>query len=112
MIKNKIHPTNVISGIKLASKKAQEFLKNELRIKTETLGKDALVNVAKTSMASKVLGPESDYFGNIVVDALLQVKALTNSGKEKYSVKSVNILKQHGKSAKESQLVKGMFNIF
>lgn len=106
LIKNKVHATSVISGYKLACKKGIEYVKDKLRIETSGLGRDALINVAKTSMASKVLGPESEYFGNIVVDAITSVKSVSASGKDKYSVKSVKILKVHGKSARESQFVK------
>jgi len=72
------------------------------------LNDEALVNVAKTSMASKVLGPESDFFGKMVVDAINAVKT-GDAAKEKFSVKSVKILKIHGKSARESMFVKNGF---
>jgi len=107
LVKNKIHPTNVIAGIKLAAKKAIEYIKSDLQIKTDTLGKDALINAAKTSMSSKILGSEADFFAKIVVDAVSNVKIITPSGKEKYPIKSINILKQHGQSVKQSALVDG-----
>jgi T-complex protein 1 subunit alpha len=107
LVKNKVHPTNVIAGIKLAARKAIEYIKSDVQIKTETLGKDALINAAKTSMSSKILGSESDFFAKIVVDAVTNVKTITPSGKEKYPIKSINILKQHGQSVKQSALVDG-----
>lgn len=107
LIKNGIHPTNVIAGIKLSAKKSIEFIRSDLQIKTDTLGRDALVAVARTSMASKILGSDSEYFGELVVDAVQNVKVITSSGKERYPIKSINILKQQGKSARESVLVDG-----
>jgi len=107
LIKNGIHPTNVIAGMKLAAKKSIEFIRSDLQIKTDTLGKDALVNAAKTSMSSKIIGAESEHFSEMCVDAIQNVKVITGSGKERYPVKSVNVLKQHGRSLKESALING-----
>ena len=73
----------------------------------DTLGKDALMNAAKTSMSSKLLGSESDFFAEMVVAAMSNVKLLTAAGEVKAPVKSVHILKTHGKSSKESVLVDG-----
>lgn len=56
LVKNKIHPTTVINGYRLACKEAVKHLNDQLSLKTDTLGKDSLVNVAKTSMASKIIG--------------------------------------------------------
>lgn len=43
----------------------------------------------------------------MAVDAMLAVKTLTPRGDIKYPVKAVNVLKAHGKSARESIFVKG-----
>ena len=49
---------------------------------------------------------ESDLFSKIVVEAMQNVKQTGIDG-AKYSVKAVNILKCHGKSILESQLING-----
>lgn len=43
----------------------------------------------------------------MAVDAMLAVKTVNNRGDIKYPVKAVNVLKAHGRSARESLFVKG-----
>ena len=98
---------------------------DQLSIKVDSLGRDALVNCAKTSMSSKIIGrsepcgglysvththlftSDDDLFAPMAVDAMLAVKITNNRGEIKYPVKAVNVLKAHGRSARESIFVKG-----
>ncbi|KAM0753296.1 T-complex protein 1 [Meredithblackwellia eburnea MCA 4105] len=107
LVKNKIHPTTVITGYRLACKEAVRYMTEQLSVKVDALGKDCLINVAKTSMSSKIIGADDTFFANMAVDAMLAVKTINPRGDIKYPVKAVNILKAHGKSATESIFVKG-----
>ena len=107
LVKNKIHPTTIITGFRLALKEAIRFINEVLSLDVDSLGKETLINIAKTSMSSKIIGADSDFFSKIVVDSLLAVKTANSKGDVKYPVKAVNILKAHGKSARESILVQG-----
>ncbi|EGG09737.1 uncharacterized protein MELLADRAFT_47340 [Melampsora larici-populina 98AG31] len=107
LIKNKIHPTTIITGYRLACKEAIKHIQDQLVIKVENLGKDTLLNVAKTSMSSKIIGSDDEFFAQLAVDAMLAVKTINPRGEVKYPVKAVNVLKAHGKSALESIYVKG-----
>merc|ERR1719160_2149894 len=89
-------------------KESIKFIKGELAIKTQTLGRDVGFNIAKTTLSSKIFGRESEFFANLAVDAMTMVSSTNpESGKTVYPIKSVGILKQHGKSFKDSQLMNG-----
>ncbi|KAK3934661.1 T-complex protein 1 subunit alpha [Diplogelasinospora grovesii] len=107
LMKNRIHPTTIITGYRLALREAVKYMNEHVSIKVENLGRDSLLSIAKTSMSSKIIGADSDFFANMVVDAMQAVKITNNKGEVKYPVKAVNILKAHGKGALESMLVKG-----
>jgi len=107
LVKNKIHPTSVMTGYRLALRESVKFIQNTMSLPVDTLGREALINCAKTSMSSKLLGPESDFFAEIVVQAMLNVKHVNEAGEVKCPVKAVHILKTHGKSLQESCLVDG-----
>lgn len=107
LVKNKVHPTTIITGFRLALKESIRYMNDQLSIPVDSLGKDVLINIAKTSMLSKTIGSDLVFFSKLVVDAMLAVKTTNNKGEIKYPVKAVNILKAHGKSATESMLIQG-----
>lgn len=96
LIKNKVHPTNIITGYKIAAKEACSYIKDHLALSVDELGRDALINAAKTSMSSKLIGPESNLFSEIVVNAVESVKMTNLLGEHKYPIKNVKIIKSHG----------------
>jgi len=108
LVKNGIHPTSVMAGYRMAMKESIRFIKSELAVKTDKLGREVAFNVARTTLSSKIFGRESDFFANMAVDAMAMVKDVDpESGKTRYPVKSVGIIKQHGGSAKDSSLIHG-----
>jgi T-complex protein 1 subunit alpha len=107
LMKNRIHPTTIITGYRLALREAIKYLSENVSIKVENLGRDSLLSIAKTSMSSKIIGADSDFFADMVVDAMQAVKTVNSKGEVKCPVKAVNILKAHGKGVRESLLIKG-----
>ncbi|CAL5331367.1 unnamed protein product [Camellia sinensis] len=87
LVRNKIHPTSIIS---LAMREAYKYVDDKLAVKVEKLGKDSLVNCAKTSMSSKLIAGNSDFFANLVVEAVQAVKMTNARGEIKYPIKVRN----------------------
>merc|ERR1719326_666038 len=60
------------------------------------------------TLSSKIFGRESEFFANLACDAINLVKTTNpETDKSVYPIKSVGILKQHGRSFKDSQLING-----
>lgn len=107
LVRNQIHPTTIITGYRLALREAIRYINEVLSQSVTDLGKETIINIAKTSMSSKIIGADSEFFSKMAVDAMMAVKTANHKGEVKYPVKAVNILKAHGKSSTESVLVDG-----
>jgi len=105
LVKQQIHPTTIISGYRKAMKEAVKYIQENLGVKTETLDEGIFRAVAKTTLSSKFVGGDSEFFSKLVCDAVASVKMINADGKAKYPVHQVNVLKSHGRSAHESLLV-------
>ena len=86
---------------------AVKYIQEHLSISVDDLGKECIINAAKTSMASKVIGSDSEFFSNMVYEAANLIKVSDGKGGFTYPIKAINVLKAHGKSARESMLVSG-----
>ena len=101
-----VHPTVIVDGYKSAAEKAMEIL-DKLSIPIAEKDEAILKQVATTSMYSKGIAVAKDHFADIAVKAVKQVAEKVD-GKLKADIDLVKILKKHGKSLEETELVKGI----
>ena len=106
LLAQNIHPTLIIDGFKKASEKAHEVLEN-MAIPVSMNDERRLMDVAMTSMGSKSVTVAKEHFAKLAVEAVRQV-AEEKDGKIKADVDLIKVLKKHGKSLDETELVKGM----
>lgn len=107
LVKAKIHPTSIISGYRLAMREACKYVKNTLARDVGSLNEAVLLNAAKTSMSSKVIGGDSDYFASLAVEAVTCVKSIKDDGRVHYPVGAINVLKAQGRNMRESRVLDG-----
>ncbi|KRZ22998.1 T-complex protein 1 subunit alpha, partial [Trichinella pseudospiralis] len=98
LVKQRIHPTSIISGLRVACREAVKYMRDHLSINVDDLGRDCLLCVAKTAM--------SNFFANMLVDAIEKVKFQEGSS-TKYPVNAVNVLKALGGRCLDSILING-----
>merc|ERR1711939_772247 len=79
LIQAKIHPQTIVAGFRKATEAARAALESVQVSHSDdpaALRQD-LVNIAKTTLSSKVVAHDKEYFANICVDAILRLKGST-----------------------------------
>ena len=106
LLDKNVHPTVIIEGYKKASEKAQEILE-QIAIPVSIDDDKTLRDIAITSLASKGINVAEDHFAKIIVEAVKQVSEKID-GKYTSDIDLIKVVKKHGKSLDETELVKGM----
>jgi len=98
----KIHPLTIIDGWRKARVTALEVLKTNARMndKDDEAFRAALMNIARTTISSKLLNYEKEHFAQLAVNAVLRLKGGTN-------LDHIQIIKKLGGSLKDSYLDEG-----
>ncbi|KAJ3187157.1 T-complex protein 1 subunit zeta [Gaertneriomyces sp. JEL0708] len=97
-----LHPRVVTEGFDIAKKEAVEFLE-KFKVKQE-LDRETLLNVARTSLRTKVRQELADTLTEAVVDAVLCIRQKD----EPIDLHMVEIMKMQHKSDTDSRLVRGL----
>ena len=106
LLSKDVHSSVIIEGYQAASEKALEIL-NEISKKVTANDKETLINIAKTSMESKLISEDSDSLSKIVVDAILKITK-TKDGKSTVDLDNIKVEKKAGGSIQSTALVKGI----
>merc|ERR1719421_1105176 len=89
-------------------REACKYVEQNLSTAAESLGRECPLNTCRTTIASKLLSTDADFWSNMVVDAALNMKVVNPfTDAVTYPVKSIGILKKQGKGSKESALLDG-----
>ncbi len=105
LLKDGIHPSIIIKGYRMAARKAQEIASNAAD-PVSFDQKDALKQIAKTSMTGKSAEAEEE-LANLVVEAIRQV-AETREKEIEIDKDMIKIEKKEGASLSKSSLIKGI----
>ena len=102
LILMKIHPQIIIEGYRMARDVALKKL-NEISFNNsdnQTKFKEDLVNIAMTTLSSKLLFHEKEHFAKLAVNAVLRLNGSTN-------LDYIKIIKKPGGTLKDSFLAEG-----
>src|ERR671918_505103 len=103
-----VHPAVIVDGYTAAAEKALEFLQ-KIGIKIDVNDKNALTNIARTSMYSKLVSDDGPTLSKMVVDAAKQVVESVDEGKKlRVDLDNIKVEKKAGTSIRDSKLIKGI----
>ena len=100
LIAMKIHPQTIISGYRKAVDAARKALEESAFDHTSDVARPNLLNIARTTLSSKILSQHKDFFANLAVDAILRLKGSGN-------LNAVQIIKKLGGTLTDSYLDEG-----
>merc|ERR1712137_289583 len=102
LIELNIHPQTIVEGYNMAASIARKRLEEiaECNGDNEELFRRDLLNIAQTTLSSKIVRTEKEYFAKLCVDAVLRLKGSKN-------LDAINIIKKPGGSLTQSYLEEG-----
>lgn len=106
LLKKDVHSSVIVEGFQAAAEKALEILAEIAKtVKPDEI--EELINVAKTSMDSKLISEDSSGLSKLVVDAILKI-AEKHGEKHVVDLDNLKVEKKAGGSIQDSSLIKGV----
>jgi len=106
LVNKGIHPTTIAASFLLASQEAERILES-VAIPVDLADREALINAATTSMASKVVSQDSQVLAPIAVDATLRVINTATATNVDIN-ENIRTVCQRGGTVNDSELVDGL----
>jgi len=106
LLSKDVHSSVIIDGYQAASEKALEIL-DEVSKEVSPNDKKILMNIAKTSMESKLISEDNDSLSQIVVDAVLGITQTENE-KSFVDLDNIKVEKKAGGSIQDTALITGI----
>jgi T-complex protein 1 subunit beta len=102
LVNQKIHPQTIIEGYRIASNAALQALEQHAVDNSKDISKFRvdLENIARTTLSSKVLSQDRDYFAKLATDAVLRLGGSTD-------LTNIQIIKKAGGRLRDSYLDEG-----
>src|SRR5262245_22577240 len=107
LINKDVHPSVIVDGYNAAAEQALKILQR-MAVKIDTDDKATLMNIAKTSMYSKLVSDDSPALSQIVVNATKQVAEKTQDGALHVDLDNIKVEKKAGGSMHDTKLIKGI----
>ncbi len=101
-----IHPNVIIDGYRNAAEKAQEIL-DKIAVNVKLDDQERLRQIAITSLNTKGIFGSQTRFADLALDAVRQVME-KRDGKITADIDLIKVMKKHGQSLDESELVNGI----
>ena len=106
LINKGVHPTVIVEGYNKAADKALETLET-IAIPVKPTGKEFLMKIAATSMASKLVSENKEQLAKIAVEAVLHI-AIKIGEDYKVDLDDIMVEKKPGESMSETKLIEGL----
>src|SRR5713101_6039433 len=106
LLDKNIHPNVIIDGYRDAAQKAQEIL-DKIAVNIKPDDQERRKQIALTSLNTKGIFGSQTHFSKLAVDAIRQVME-KRDGKVTADIDLVKVMKKHGRSLDETELVNGL----
>ncbi|MFZ0893174.1 MAG: thermosome subunit beta [Candidatus Nitrosopolaris sp.] len=107
LINKNVHPSVIVDGYDAASQQALKLLQI-IAVKVNLKDNELLMNIASTSMYSKLVSEDSPILSRIAVDATRQVAEKVEDGSLRADLDNIKVEKKAGASIHDTKLIKGI----